>query len=128
MILRVKTLESLGAVVNGDYVENYGHLFKLDPTAIIEKVKALEAALDPGCFLKLPILLGVKTEDIARRMQNLQVILGEHMARDRIGKDPRILLSREATVKELMFNLTNTFPKSEVLARIRMTPSILGRN
>lgn len=124
----VKNLESLGVVVNGDFVENYGVLLLLSRATLKEKAKALEKAFGSRCFLKHPLLFNVKAEDVAKRVANLQDILGEDLAKEYLGKEPTILLSRVATVRELWYKLNELSSGSELLTRIRCRPNILGKN
>lgn len=128
LIERVKTLESLGVVVDGDLFESYTGLLHFNPIAIKGKAKALEMALGPRCHLKCPLLFYVKEEDVAKRVTNLQDILGEDLTKECLGKHPIILMSREATVKEMCLKLIEMFPNSELMTLIQMRPDILGRN
>ena len=125
---RVKSLEALGVVVDGDFVESYGALLNASPTTMRENVNALEMALGPLCFRKNPLLLGVKAEKVEDRVANLHAILGQPLAKEFLGKHPTILLSREATVKEMWFKLREFFPGSELMSRIQSRPDILARN
>lgn len=128
LIEHVKNLESLEVVVDGDFVENYSSLLTLGPIVVKEKAKALGVALGSRCFLKHPILLGVKAEDVAKRVANLQAKLSEDLARQFLDEYPMILFSRETTLQELWLNLTEMFPGSELMTRIKIRPSILSLN
>ena len=50
LIERVKTLEALGVVVDGNFVQTYNTLLNLRATAMREKDKAPEKVLGPRCF------------------------------------------------------------------------------
>ena len=115
-------------MVDGALVESYTKLLLHSLSSMRESVEALETAGRPRCFFKHPFVMCVKGENITNRVANLQAILGEAMAREFLGKYQNILLSREATVKELWFKLRELFSGTELMTRVQQSPQSLGRN
>lgn len=127
LIERVKTLEALGVVVDGNFVETYDTHLNPRAIAMREKAKALETVLGPRCFLKHPLVFNVNKR-MTKRVAHLQAILGVDQAREFSGKHPIILLSRKARVKEMWSKFKKLFPANELMTQIKCTPQVLGPN
>ena len=100
-----------------------------NPELLRKKAQVLDLALGSGIYVKQPMLFGINAKNVAKRVANLKVVVGEALSvEELLVKKPNILIASEETAREMWLKLVNMFGKDDVVRSIRGLHHILGRN